>query len=300
MDVEKCRALLCALELGNLSDAAEALGYTPSGMSRMMSALEREVGLPLLIRGRGGVAPTRACRSLMAALRELTRAGERLQAEAAELTGVLTGEVQIATAYSVFYKPLADLARRFSDLYPGVRIGIREGRSSLLMRDIEEQRMDFCIISQRPGSCEWIPLFDDEMVAWLPPEHSRAAVRRYPLKNLEKDPYIQFYPGEETDSELVCRRYDITPNLRYTVSDPYAAYEMVEAGLGVTFLNSLVDGLWSGDVVSLPLLPAVKIPIGIAVPERDCISPAARRFRDFAVEHYRERLRAVGSRKRTD
>ena len=39
MDTEKCRALLCVLETGSLSAAAEQLGYTPSGVSRMMAAI---------------------------------------------------------------------------------------------------------------------------------------------------------------------------------------------------------------------------------------------------------------------
>ena len=42
MDTEKCRALLAVLEAGSLSAAAEKLDYTPSGLSRMMAALEQE------------------------------------------------------------------------------------------------------------------------------------------------------------------------------------------------------------------------------------------------------------------
>lgn len=48
MDTEKYRALLCAIEKGSLSAAGEALGYTPSGISRMMASLEEEVGLSFL------------------------------------------------------------------------------------------------------------------------------------------------------------------------------------------------------------------------------------------------------------
>lgn len=50
MDTEKCRALLAVLEAGSLSAAAEKLDYTPSGLSRMMAALEQELGFPLLSR----------------------------------------------------------------------------------------------------------------------------------------------------------------------------------------------------------------------------------------------------------
>ena len=42
MDTEKCAALLCVLERGSITAAAEDLGYTVSGVSRMMAALEAE------------------------------------------------------------------------------------------------------------------------------------------------------------------------------------------------------------------------------------------------------------------
>ena len=40
MEVEKVKALLRAIDLGNMSSAATELGYTPSGISRMMASLE--------------------------------------------------------------------------------------------------------------------------------------------------------------------------------------------------------------------------------------------------------------------
>ena len=76
MDTEKCRALLAVLEAGSLSAAAEKLDYTPSGLSRMMAALEQELGFPLLSRSHSGVQPTRACRTLLPTLRERHSSGK--------------------------------------------------------------------------------------------------------------------------------------------------------------------------------------------------------------------------------
>ena len=45
METEKVKALLRALKLGNMSSVAAELGYTPSGMSRMMASLEDETGM---------------------------------------------------------------------------------------------------------------------------------------------------------------------------------------------------------------------------------------------------------------
>ena len=73
---------------------------------------------------------------------------------------------------------------------------------------------------------------------------------------------------------------------------------MVEAGLGVALQNGLFDGLWSGEVVSRRLSPPVIVPIGVAVPKREVISPAARRFRDFAAAEGWEQLQSVKPGKR--
>ena len=42
MDTERINALMCTIGEGSLTAAAEKLGYTTSGVSRMMAALEEE------------------------------------------------------------------------------------------------------------------------------------------------------------------------------------------------------------------------------------------------------------------
>ena len=70
MELDRYRALVCAIETGSLSAAAEALQYTPSGVSRMVAALEEETGVPLLLREHSGVRPTKECEKLLPAIRE--------------------------------------------------------------------------------------------------------------------------------------------------------------------------------------------------------------------------------------
>lgn len=87
MESEKCRVLLCAIDKGSITAAAEAMGYTISGVSRMMAALESEIGFPLLRRGREGVAPTNGCLRLLPSLREMVAQAEQCRQMAGELRG---------------------------------------------------------------------------------------------------------------------------------------------------------------------------------------------------------------------
>ncbi len=58
MDEIKREALITAAEQDSLSTAARILGYTQSGISRMIRSLEDELGLTLLVRTKKGVALT--------------------------------------------------------------------------------------------------------------------------------------------------------------------------------------------------------------------------------------------------
>ena len=63
LDARKCEALLAVIDSGSFELAAQQLHLTPSAVSQRVSALESQLGTPLLIR-------TRPCRA--------TRAGQRL------------------------------------------------------------------------------------------------------------------------------------------------------------------------------------------------------------------------------
>lgn len=120
MELDRYRALVCAIETGSLSAAAETLQYTPSGVSRMVAALEEETGVPLLLREHSGVRPTKECEKLLPAIRGLLHAGESCAQLSAQLRGLDVGTVTVGTAYSAFYSPLARIISDFHARYGGI------------------------------------------------------------------------------------------------------------------------------------------------------------------------------------
>ena len=51
----KYAAFIAAAEEGNMTAAAQKLGYTQSGVSHLVHTLEQELGVQLLIRSKAGV-----------------------------------------------------------------------------------------------------------------------------------------------------------------------------------------------------------------------------------------------------
>ena len=58
MDSKKLEILMTAADLGSFSKASEIVGYTQSGLTHMMDALEKEIGFPLLQRNHSGITLT--------------------------------------------------------------------------------------------------------------------------------------------------------------------------------------------------------------------------------------------------
>ncbi len=282
MDTEKCKALLCTIETGSLSAAAEKLGYTPSGISRMMAALEADAGFPLLVRSRSGVTPTGECERLMPLFRALCSYGDQFEQSTSEIRGLETGVVTVGVSSGGYYRWLFQVISDFCQVYPKIEVRVLDGISSELTVAMDEHRADLCLISRREGNFHWLPLAIEEMVAWLPAGHPLVSAPTFPLEQFAKDPYIDITHTSDTDCSLLLDRGGITPNVHFTASDNYAAYLMVEAGLGVSLNQSLVSRDWTGRVAIKPLNPPQPVEIGLAIPET--LAPAARRFADFAAE----------------
>ena len=59
MDILKCKAFVTSVDEGSFTAAGRIMGYTPSGISQLVSAMESEFGFALLVRKSNGVVPTR-------------------------------------------------------------------------------------------------------------------------------------------------------------------------------------------------------------------------------------------------
>jgi DNA-binding transcriptional LysR family regulator len=91
MDVTKCNAFLVAVDTGSMTAAAERLGYTQSGVTRMIRSLEEEIGFSLLVRTKKGVVMTENGKNMLAVFRDIVRVHENAEQRSAEIRGVISG-----------------------------------------------------------------------------------------------------------------------------------------------------------------------------------------------------------------
>ena len=87
VNLNKYQILLKTVELGSITRAAEALGYTQSAVSRVIADLEREWDMELLTRSRTGVVLSSSGAALLPYVQAVCNAGRELEEQVAELHG---------------------------------------------------------------------------------------------------------------------------------------------------------------------------------------------------------------------
>ena len=76
-------------------------------------------------------------------------------------------------------------------------------------------------------------------------------------------------------------RYDLSPRVHFTTWEDYAIMSMVESGLGVSILPSLILRRIPYRVVIRPLVEPACRQLGVALGARESACLAVRRFLDY-------------------
>lgn len=279
MSIKKYEAFVKIVEVGSLTRAAEELGYTQSGVSHMISALEEDFGFVLLRRSRAGVQLTEEGRRVLPSIRGLLTYHEQLSQVVSEVHGLRAGTVRVATFSSVAVHWLPGMIRSFQMTYPHIEFKLLNGDYHDMEKWLGDGAADLGFVTL-PVRSGWtaVPLAEDPLMAILPQGHPLARAERFPLTAAATEPMIGLLESSDHDLRRILTPAGIRPNVKFTTKDDYAIIAMVENGLGVSILPQLLLEGQTRSVVALPLDPPAKRSIGLVVPDPARLSPAGLAF----------------------
>lgn len=287
MSLVKWSVLVRAVELGSVTRAAEEFGYTQSGASHLLSALEEETGFALTRRSRAGVRLTSEGEKLLPAVRALLREEEVLRQQIAQINGLTLGTIRVGAFTSVAVNWLPGIIKRFSAEYPGIDFKLLNGDYHDVETWMGEGALDVAFIAlPAAGDYPVTPLKEDPILAVLPPDHPLAARASFPIQAIETEPFISFLESSDHDVRRAIADADVRPNVRFTTKDDYAIMAMVENGLGISLMPELVLKGRAEKLRVMPLDPTAHRVIALATGPSP--SPAAARFARCAEDWVRE------------
>lgn len=280
--MQKYIAFCKAVEYGSITKAAEVLSYSQSGVSRMIQEVEKELGLSLLERGRGGVCLTSDGRMLLPHIQALCDAKETLHQQADALRGLETGFLRIGTISSVSAHWLPNIIKEFQKDYPQIEYELLLGDYKEIAGWIAEGRVDcgFLVLPTLP-ELDTIFLERDALLAALPPDHPLAKKQQVSLEELCREPFLLLEKDENTENSDIFHQYGLSPHVRFTTWDHYAVLSMVESGLGVSLVSRLCLQGTSYQIALRELDVPLYRDIGFALRNRKTASPAVKRFLNY-------------------
>jgi DNA-binding transcriptional LysR family regulator len=259
--LEDLRVFCEVARRGSFTGAAEACGYTQSGVSRRIAALERASGGPLFRRRARGVQPTPAGEVLhLHAVALLDALAAAVDAVCAVRDGT-GGRLRIgsfATASAALVPvAVADLRRAA----PAVVATVTEALSWELAASLRAGLLDVAVVSDYPSGdppldgVDLEHLCDDPMMVALPADHRLAGEPEVDLGELAGDTWIEAgrLAADATTLHAAAARAGFVPRTDVTVPGWTAKQGFVAAGLGVTLVPLLAAGAMRPDIVLRPV-----------------------------------------------
>lgn len=293
MDSKKLEILTTAVDLGSFSKASEVVGYTQSGLTHMMDALEKEVGFPLLQRSHNGIQLTKQGEQLMPAIREFLRANANLENQIRNIVEEKEEVIRIAAYASIAMHWMPELLYRFKRLCPNVNVDLRMVDDALEPFELLESGMTDVIFASRQNysNCDWIPLYNEKMFAILPKDYPLNGRTHFPLEEFEGQEFLMPYGRFDLDVKAALRPLGIKIAEKTTRVDDETLIRMVGAGLGVSMMTELMIRGRTDDVLCVPVVPAAIRELGMGTHIKKKETESIRKLKECMLELIGEKTR---------
>jgi len=259
MELRNLTTFMKVAELQNVSQAAEALGYSQSAVTVQIRQLETELGVRLFDRIGKNIVITEYGREFTSYASEVLSASVRARYFAAGKHN-LQGTVRVGTLESILTGVFSHIMPAFHREYPMVDAKVLDGSISSLKDWLDRNTVDLILtLDHSLADQRWIKLFEKKEEIVL------VANAAHPLVKKEKV-YLADLPGQEFilvpeknsyrdmfDEELARQNLCVRPFLE--LESTYTAIRLVRENPYLSILPRYAVQNWleGGQVVILPI-----------------------------------------------
>lgn len=287
------RAFVLLAEFGSFSAAAAQMHMGQPALSQAVAKLEEIVGVRLLERSTRNVRLTRAGEEFLKDANRVLGELGLLLTHGTEWAKASRGYLLLLTVPSVAHQILFPIVLEFGAHYPNVQIAVNDYVDPILRERMAQGEGDLALCTD-PGTREhgpFLPLVKDEFCVVLPAQHPLAELDSIDMRQLAKEQLVLQRRGallrSYVDPALARLRLKHQP---IEVNQTLTLLGMVEAGLGVSLLPSLVaPSLFLKSIVTRPLSnPMISRTIGFVRSRERVAMPSLQAFVNVALQYVKE------------
>lgn len=243
----------------NLTEVANALFTSQSGVSKHIKDLEDELGIELFVRkGKRLLGLTDPGRELLEIVERMLMDAGNIKRLAEQFSNRDQGQLTVATTHTQARYALPQVVSRFKQDFPKVQLVLHQAGPAEIVAMLLEGRADIGIATE---ALEGVPqLVSFPWYAWhhaviVPVGHPLASAGPLSLEALAEHPIITYHEGF-TGRARIDRRFaeaGLTPDIVMSALDSDVIKTYVELGLGVGIVASMAfDAARDGGLRLLP------------------------------------------------
>lgn len=271
-------------KLNSISKAAAELHVTQPSISIAIQKLEEELGVQLLDRSQRQIALTDEGRIFFRCVNDiLMRIGDSVN-EVKDFKPCQGGSIKIGIPPMIGVFLFPHIFAKFREQYPEIELVAVEAGSLSIPKLLEEGKIDIGIITKASSSLvlETQPITMAQLHVCLPHSHPLNNFTSIPFAKLSGQPFILL--KEDTYNYQIvmneCQKHHFTPQIIFSSSQIGTIINLVEMGVGITFLFDAIARKYPA-IKSLPLEEPITSPIFLTWNRKRYLTSASRAFIDF-------------------
>lgn len=262
LDWDKLRVFHAAAEAGSFTHAAETLKLSQSAISRQVSALEQDVGVPLFHRHARGLVLTEQGEMLFRTAHDVLMKLENIKTRLTETKDRPSGVLRVTTTVGLGAGWLTERLSEFLDLYPEIQLQLILANEEL---DLTMRQADCAIRLRQPQQPDLIQrrLFTVHFHLYAAPSYVAKYGKPNSIADLKDHRIVTF--GEPVPTHLSELNWletlgDFETGKRIAtlqINDILSIKRAVQRGAGIAMLP---DYLMNKDSGLVQLLPETEVP----------------------------------------
>ncbi|RKY82771.1 hypothetical protein DRQ07_00325 [candidate division KSB1 bacterium] len=240
MEIQQLRGFYYSAKLGSLTKAADKMSITQSAVSQQIKSLEDELGVKLFNRYGPKKDLTPDGEIFLDIIAPLIQEIDSLKITFEDVKGSQRGVLTIAATTFMIMSHLPVIIKKFTQLYPSVRLTILERRWSEILNLANSGDIDFGITPDREkhANLDSYKLEPIERVLITTPEHPLAKLERVSIYDIAKYPIVTYEKGLVTRREFdqVFKNYNLEPDVIMEATNAETIKRYVEIGIGIAVI----------------------------------------------------------------
>jgi len=244
MEDHRLRAFCLIVEMKSFSKAAEAKFMTQSAMSHLIKNLEEELGMKLLIRKGKTVMPTPAGRTLYEHAKQILIQYKNMENDLYAIAHKIRGPIFIGASAIAAKYLLPQVFYDFSKKYHEVQVNLSVSNTEKIINELLQGEIDIGIVEGNVKDTNIIleEIAEDEIVLIASDQNPLTKKTRVTTQDIISQPFIMPEAGsgirEFINDFFSMAKIDMENiNVLMTLGDPELLVQMVQSGLGISFVS---------------------------------------------------------------